>query len=194
MTNLEPYGPLDAGEQQRVIRDLRRMQDEPPPSDPRSAGCIIAIVSLITLMFMPVISKVTPLGSGALLALGVGLGLVSVVSGLLGIFGGGFVAGAVSEEVEEAIQELMIEFPGGDQDRMRTAAIRILDGSTVSTGPTTVSTFDIDEVRIRLGDAVDYVLPIERFLRSKNEIYPVFTLNEGGERPFDYYDDGEDGP
>jgi hypothetical protein len=77
---------------------------------------------------------------------------------------------------------------------MRTAAIRILDGSTVSTGPTTVSTFDIDEVRIRLGDAVDYVLPIERFLRSKNEIYPVFTLNEGGERPFDYYDDGEDGP
>lgn len=178
MTNLEGDRPLDPSEAKLVLDDLRRLRELPPPSDPGSAGCVIAIVALITLVFMPVIARATELGSGALLAFGIGLGLVALVSGLVGIFGGGFVAGAISDDVEEAIGQLVVEFPDGDPDAMREAAIRILDGSTVSTGPTTVGTYDREEVADRLGDALDYVIRIERFLFGHGEIYPVFTLRE----------------
>ena len=178
MTDLGRHGPLDDNEARLVLADLRRLRERPPPSDPSSAGCVIAIVAIVSLVFMPVVARVPGLGSGALLALGVGLGVVAIVSGLLGIFGGGFVSGAVIADVEEAIEQLLIEFPHGDEDLIREAAITILDGSTVSTGPTTVGTFDSGEVAERLGDALDYLVRIERFLLDRSEIYPVFTLDE----------------
>ena len=37
-------------------------------------------------------------------------------------------------DVEDAIQELMVEWPDGDPDVIRHAAITILDQSTVSPG------------------------------------------------------------
>ena len=86
-------------------------------------------------MCLPLVASNTELSSGAILAIGIGLGFVTLGSALLRVFGGGFVAGAVSEEVEAAIGRLLAEFPDGDSDIMREAAIRILDGSTVSTGP-----------------------------------------------------------
>ena len=50
----------------------------------------------------------------------------------------------------------------------------------MSTGPTTVGTFDRVEVAARLGDALAYVLQVERILLERNEIYPCFTLLEPG--------------
>ena len=125
---------------------------------------------------MPFVGRAFDLSGGVMLGLGLALGLVTLVGGFLGIYGGGFFRGAIATDVEEAVQELMAEWPDGDPTIIREAAIRILDQSTVSTGPVTVGTFDAKEVAIRLGPALNYVLGIERFLLKRQEIYPVFTM------------------
>ena len=84
--------------------------------------------------------------------------------------------GAVAADVEEAIDQLVAAYPHGDPAIMRQAAVLILDQSTVSTGPTTVGTFERGEVAVRLGDALSYMLQVERILLERNEIYPCFTL------------------
>jgi hypothetical protein len=104
---------------------------------------------------------------------------VALLGGVLGIYGGGFVRGAIAGDAEDAIQDLMVEWPDGDPAVILEAAIRILDQSTVSTGPVTVETFTAKEVAIRLGPALNYVLGIERFLLERKEIYPVFTMLKG---------------
>ena len=130
-------------------------------------------------MLIPFIGGGIDLSSGVKLGLGITLGLVAFLGGLLGIFGGGFVRGAIAADVEEAIDELMVEWPEGDPVVMREAAIRILVGWSVSTGPVSVETFDAEEVAIRLGPALNYVLGIQRLLLKHQEIYPVFTMLSG---------------
>ena len=173
-----PGDPPGGLQRQEIIDTLARLRDRPPPTDPSSGGCVAAIVAIITLVLMPFIGRGFDLSSNAMLGLGIALGLVVLLGGLLGIFGGGFVRGAISSDAEEAIQELMVEWPDGDPTVIREAAIRILYQSTVSTGPVTVKTFDAKEVAIRLGPALNYVLGIERFLLERQEIYPVFTMLE----------------
>ncbi len=157
---------------------LERLRDRPPPTDPSGGGCVVAIVAIITLVLMPFIGRGFDLSSGAMLGLGIALGLATLLGGLLGIFGSGFYRGAIAADVEDAVQELMVEWPDGDPAVIRDAAITILDQSTVSTGPVTVETFDAKEVAIRLGPALNYVLGIERFLLKRQEIYPAFTMLE----------------
>ncbi len=163
-------------ERQEIIDTLARLRDRPPPTDPSSGGCVAAIVAIITLVLMPFIGRGFDLSSGAMLGLGIALGLVVLLGGLLGIFGSGFVRGAIASDAEDAIQELMVEWPDGDPTVIREAAIRILYQSTVSTGPVTVETFEAKEVAIRLGPALNYVLGVERFLLEREQIYPVFTM------------------
>lgn len=175
-----PRNPRDSSgglEPQEIIDTLARMRDRPPPTDPSSGGCVAAIVATIALVLMPFVGPAF-LSWGAMLGIGIALGLVVLLGGLLGIFGGGFFRGAIAEDAEEAIVELMVQWPDGDPDLIREAAIRILDQSTVSTGPVTVETFDAKDVAIRLGPALNYVLGIERFLLQRREIYPVFTMLE----------------
>ena len=171
-----PGDSLVGLERQEIMDTLARLRDRPPPSDPSSAGCVVAIVAMVTLVLVPFIGRAVDLSGGAMLR--IGIGLVALVAGLLGIFGGGFVRGAVVADVEEAIEELIVEWPDGDPAVIREAAIRILDQRSVSTGPVTVETFDAKEVAIRLGPALNHVLGIERFLLERQEIYPVFTMLE----------------
>ncbi len=173
-----PGNSPSALERQEIIDTLERLRDGPPPSDPSSAGCVAAIVAIITLVLMPFFGQGFGLSSGAMLGIGSALGLVALIGGIFGIFGGALPRGAVIAEVEDAIQELMVEWPDGDPAVIREAAIKILDGSMVSTGPVSVETFDAEEVAIRLGPALKYVLGIERFLLKRQEIYPVFTMLE----------------
>ncbi len=176
-----PRSPGDALvglERQEIMDTLARLRDRPPPSDPSSAGCVVAIVATLTLVLVPFIGLAIDLSGGAMLGIGIGIGLVALVAGLLGIFGGGFVRGAVVADVEEAIEELIVEWPAGDPAVIREAAIRILDQRSVSTGPVSVETFDAKEVAIRLGPALNHVRGIERFLLERQEIYPVFTMLE----------------
>ena len=176
-----PRSPGDspgALERQEIIDTLERLRDGPPPSDPSSAGCVAAIVAIITLVLMPFFGQGFGLSSGAMLGIVSALGLVALIGGIFGIFGGALPRGAVIAEVEDAIQDLMVEWPDGDPAVILEAAIKILDGSMVSTGPVSVETFDAEEVAIRLGPALNYVLRIERFLLGRQEIYPAFTMLE----------------
>jgi len=180
MENPQSPGDSPGGlEHQEIIETLARVRERPPPKDPRAMGCVATIVALITLVLLPFIGPSFGLSGGALLGIGVGIGLVALVGGLVGFYGDGFVRGAIAEDAEDAIVELMVEWPDGDPDVIREAAIRILDQSTVSTGPVTVETFTVKEVAIRLGPALNYVLGIERFLLQRREIYPVFTVLKG---------------
>ena len=165
-------------ERQEILESLARLRDRPDPTDPSAGGCVVAIVAIITLVLMPFIGRGFDLSSGAMLGIGIALGFVALLGGIFGIFGGALPRGAVMADVEDAIQELMVEWPDGDPDVIRDAAITILDQSMVSTGPVTIETFDAEEVAIRLGPALDYVLGIERFLLERQEIYPAFTMLE----------------
>ena len=174
-----PQGPGDSAgglERQEIMDALASLRDRPPPTDPSGWGCIVAIVAIITLVFMPFVGPGFGLSGGVMLGIGIALGLVVLGGGVLGIYGSGFVRGAIAADAEEAIVELMVEWPDGDPAVIREAVITILDQSTVSTGPATVETFDAKEVAIRLGPALNYVLGIERFLLERQEIYPVFTM------------------
>jgi len=166
-----------SAETRAIVADLRRVRDRPPPADPGSGGCVVAIVAIVTAVLIPFIGMAFSLSGGAMLGIGLSLGAIAVAGMLLGAFGGGFDSGAVARDVEEAIGELLTEYPDGDERALRQAAIRVLDGAYVSTGPTAVSAFDVAEVAERLGDALPYVERIERVLLEQQEIYPVFTAS-----------------
>ncbi|MCZ6486455.1 MAG: hypothetical protein O6826_12235 [Acidobacteria bacterium] len=139
-------------------------------------GCIGAIVATVALALLPLVAGWAAMSSTALWAIGIALGVMVLAGGLLGFFGSGFVRGAVAGDAEEAIDQLVAAYPNGDPAILRQAAVRILDQSTVSTGPVTVETFDSQEVAVRLGDALAYVLQVERIMLQRKEIYPCFTL------------------
>jgi len=162
----------------RIVEALAAVRNRPPPKDPSSIGRIAAIVALVAMALLPLVARFTALSSTALWGTGVALGLTLLFGGLLGIFGGGFVRGAVAHDVDEAIDRLVAGYPQGDTAILLQAAVCILDGSTVSTGPVTVGTFDRKEVAERLGDALGYVLEVEGLLLQRKEIYPCFTLLE----------------
>ena len=172
----QPRISPDVANPRLIVEALTAVRNRPPPKDPSSIGCIGAIVATIGIAVLPLVARWTTLSSGALWGIGVVLGLTVLGGGLLGIFGSGFVRGAVADDAEEAIDQLVAAYPHGDPAILRQAAVRILDQSTVSTGPATVETFDSEEVAVRLGAALAYVLQVERILLQRKEIYPCFTL------------------
>jgi hypothetical protein len=133
-------------------------------------------VTLIALVLLPpVLSYGTELSPRLIFTTGAVLAITALISGLLGVFGGGFVSGAIVADVKEAVEQLIAEYPDGDPDLIAEAAVRILDGAYSTTGPSTVHTFDRGEVAGQLGNALDYLIRVEKVLCDHEEIYPVFT-------------------
>ena len=64
---------------------------------------------------------------------------------------------------------------GGDSEEKRRQAVTLLFHAFCSDGPSTSHTIDFDKARERLGDALPYVMSVERALRTDLKIYPVFT-------------------
>ncbi len=174
----QPRISPDIADPRQIIAALTAVRNRPPPRDPSWMGCIGAIVATVALALLPLVAGWTALSSTALWAIGIALGVTVLGGGLLGIFGSGFFRGAVAGDAEEAIDQLVAAYPYGDPAILLQATVRILAQSTVSTGPTTVETFDSGEVAVRLGDALAYVLQVERILLQRKEIYPCFTLLE----------------
>lgn len=170
-----PGFPREAIDPTLIRTSLVDFRNEPPPDDPSSAGCVVAIVAIIALVLMPFAARLTTLSSTVLMIVGGVLLLTAVVGGFLGVFGGGFVTGAMSADAEEAVDQLIAEFPNGDPERMRNAAVRILDQSIIQQGPTSVGGFDRHDVAVRLGPALEYVKAVELILLERDEIYPCFT-------------------
>ncbi len=174
----QPRISPDLTDPRLILAALTAVRNRPPPKDPSWIGCIGAIVAIVGIAMLPLVARWTEWSSTALWGIGIGLGVTVLGGGLLGFFGSGFVRGAVAGDAEEAIDQLVAAYPNGDPAILLQAAVRILDQSSVSTGPVTVETFDSREVAVRLGDALAYVLQVERILLQRKEIYPCFTLLE----------------
>ncbi len=167
--------PVTPAEADLIMADLRELRERPPPSDPSAGGCLVAFLALGGLIALPLVGPALSWGPAVTRPVAIVLAIALGVGSLLRVFGGGFARGAVFSDVEEAVDQLVAEFPDGDERVIRQGAIRILDGASVSYGPTTTETFEPDEMALRLGPALPYVARIERFLLEKEEIYPVFT-------------------
>lgn len=186
----QPRIPQELVDPRLIGAALTAVRNRPPPKDPSWIGCIGAIVAIVGIAMLPLVARWTEWSSTALWGIGIGLGVTVLGGVLLGFFGSGFVRGAVASDADDAISQLLVAYPHGDPVIIRQAVVRILRQSSVSTGPVTVETFGRKEVATRLGDALAYVLQVERILLERKEIYPCFTLpdddRDGG---FQWMDD-----
>ena len=167
--------PAAAVDPEEIERTLSAVRDRAGSDPAVSAGCVVAVGAMIALIALPFVARALQLPSAALWVIGGVLGLLVLAGSLLSIFGGGFVRGSAIADVEEAVEQLVDAFPDGDPAVMREAAVRILDQSIISSGPTSVAGFDQAKVSTRLGDALQYVVVVEKILLEQSEIYPCFT-------------------
>lgn len=168
---------IDGTEASAVLTELERQRQRRRPVDPSGAGCTVAIVALVTAVLTPFTGRAFALSGTAMLAIGGGMAALALVGGLVGLFGGGRVQGAVAAEVEASVQVLAAEYPEGDRERWRAAAVHLLADALVTTPRGTVPTFDPEQVATRLGPALAYVEDLERFLVERGEVEPVFTVD-----------------
>jgi hypothetical protein len=175
MVDRSPYS-AEMADPRKIVASLQAVRRRSSPKDTTLIGCFVALGAAVALLLLPLLARWTPLPSTVLWGIGIILAVIVLVGGLFRVFGGAFVRGGVAADVEEAIDQLVAEFPGGDPAILRQAAIRILVQSTVSSGPTTVGAFDRNDVARRLGNALAYVLLVERILLKRDKIYPCFTL------------------
>lgn len=172
---------IDETEAGAVLAELERQRLRRRPVDPSGAGCTVAIVALLTAVLTPFAGRAFALSGAAMLAIGGGMAALALVSGLVGLFGGGRVHGAVAAAVEASVQVLAAEYPEGHPERWRAAAVHLLADALVPTPRGTVPTFDPEQVGPRLGPALAYVEDVERFLVERGEVEPVFTAERSGE-------------
>jgi hypothetical protein len=134
-----------------------------------------AIVALGGMVSLPWIGRVLGFRAALQVVAALILAWILLVGGFLGVFGAGFMSGAVMAEVEDALSLLEEHFLNAPREEVRRAVVRILWDAHFSAGPTTISTFDFDDAKVRLGEALPYVQAVERFLLAESSIYPVFT-------------------
>ena len=161
-----------------VLSVVEELQAAPSPRDPRPVGCLTAIAAVAGLVAVPWLAGNLGLGIGAARATAVVLVLALIIGGLLAVFGGGFVSGAVRAEVERSLARLeegQLDLP---VEVLRRATVRILLDAHIVVGPTSVRAYDPEAAAARLGDALPYVLAVERLLLDGGSIYPVFTADE----------------
>jgi hypothetical protein len=168
---------LPATERQVIAAEWQRLADEPPPAPRREIGCMTAIVAIVLAVAGPPVLRWLgiDLHPGLRLALGIVLGLA--------VLGGAFVGLVlVSSRYSHAHQSanaaaawLAQNGAGGDPAERRKQAVTLLFHAYCSDGPSTSTTIDFEATRRQLGNALPYVLSVERALRTELKIYPVFT-------------------
>ena len=171
----EPAPPAE--ERQAIATEWRRISAEPPPPPRREIGCMTAIAAIVLAIGGPPVLRWLgiELHPGVRLALGVVLGIA--------ILGGAFVGLVlVSSRYSHAYQSanaaatwLAQNGDGGDPAERRKRAVTLLFHAYCSDGPSTSTTIDFEATRQQLGDALPYVMSVERVLRTDFQIYPVFT-------------------
>lgn len=86
---------------------------------------------------------------------------------------------AAQAAVEAALRRL--EDPETDRETAVRAATVLIMHAFTSRGPTTVQTFEPDEVAERVGPRLSLVVAVERDLVADGSAYPMFTLEPDGE-------------
>ncbi len=152
---------------------LHEIREQPLPPDRGPLGCAIALPGFAILLVFPVVGRLLSVGSGVA-TVAVGLGIVLLVVGLGFWFSAG---GQARRHASAAAEAALRRLDGGEDDRetVLRAATLLLANAFAARGPTRYASFDVEDVRRRLGDRLPLVTSVERFLRQEEAIYPVFT-------------------
>jgi hypothetical protein len=78
-------------------------------------------------------------------------------------------------QADAAVAWLAEHGAAGDPEQKRRQAVTLLFHAFCSDGASTSHTIDFEAARARLGDALPYVMSVERALRIDLKVYPVFT-------------------
>jgi len=168
---------LPTAERQALVAEWRRIQDEPPPRERREIGCLTTIIAVVLAAAGPYALR----WFGIELHPGLKIALAAVL--LLLFLGGAFVAFVLVSgryahayrQADAALTWLAQNGAGGDPAERRKQAVTLLFHAYCSDGPSTSTTINFEDARTRLGDALPYVMAVERALRTDLKIYPVFT-------------------
>lgn len=162
----------------RVVREtLEEIRQTPVPAERGRYGCLAAVMGLVVLVAWPRVVDLVPGGefvSPFVWLAGIVLVLGGPAMALLGSGGGGREAAAA---VEAALRRL--EDPASDRETLLRAATLLVAHAYTARGPTTVQTFDTEEVAPRIGGRLPLVLAVERRLVEEDAAYPVFSLEAG---------------
>ena len=168
---------LPTAERQAIAAEWKRLQDKPPPSGRREMGCMTVVIAVVLMLAGPHVLRWLgiELPPGVKIAVSVVLGLAILVGAFFGLI---LVSGRYSHDsrrANEALDWLAQNGAGGNAEERRSQAVALLYYAYCVDGPTTTNTIEFEEARVRLGDALPYVITVERALRTDQKIYPVFT-------------------
>ena len=168
---------LPTAERQKIAAEWKRLEDEPPPTERRAIGCMTAVVAVVLAFGGPHVLRWLgiELHPGLKVALGAVLGLSILGGAFVGLV---LVSGRYAHayrQADAAVAWLAEHGAGGDPEEKRRQAVTVLFHAFCSDGPSTTHTIDFENARARLGDALPYVITVERALRTDLKIYPVFT-------------------
>jgi hypothetical protein len=166
---------LSADDRVLVLQEFDRVVARPAETDLSSYGCLGSFVGLMLLVALPMVARsvtVPPAVRVGLMSVGVGLIVAGVLMRML--VPGKRVRDA-GLRAKSAIDALATTDPAAGRSHWYGAAAAALNDAFYSGGPWTVHTFDFDQARKRLGNALPRVIAVETLLRLERGIYPVFT-------------------
>ena len=167
---------LPTAERQAIVAEWKRLADEPPPSDRRAIGCMTVIIAVALAAAGPPLARLAGFDLGQSLRIGASVVLViAFLAGIVMAFLGSGRFARDSRRAGQALEWLTTHGADADPEERRRQAVALLAHAYCTDGPSTVTTFDFEEVRQRLGEALPYVMTVERALRTDLKIYPVFT-------------------
>jgi len=175
MSGFEPA--LPTAERQAIAAEWKRLQDQPPPPARRELGCMTVVIAAVLFLAGPYLLRWLgiDLPPGVKIVVSVLLGLAILVGAFFSLI---LVSGRYAHDhrrAETALDWLAQNGTGESAEERRAHAVALLYYAYCVDGPTTTNTIDFEEARKRLGDALPYVLTVERALRADQKIYPVFT-------------------
>ena len=175
MPGFEPA--LPTVERQAIAAEWKRLQDKPPPPARREMGCLTVVIAATLALAGPYLLRWLgiELPGGVRIAVSVLLGLAILVGAFFGLI---LVSGRYAHDrrsAEAALDWLVKNGAEGSAEERRVHAVALLYYAYCVDGPTTSNTINFEEARVRLGNALPYVMTVERALRTDQKIYPVFT-------------------
>ena len=175
MSGFEPA--LPTAERQAIAAEWKRLQDQPPPPARREMGCMTVVIAVVLFLAGPYLLRWLgiDLPSGVKIVASALLGLAVLVGAFFSLI---LVSGRYahdSRRAEAALDWLAQNGAKGSAEERRAHAVALLYYAYCVDGPTTTNTIDFEKARLRLGDALPYVMTVERALRTDQKIYPVFT-------------------
>jgi len=173
--------PLSAEERAAILAEADRVNAIPPGVNTSSPGCALLLLAVVLFVVGPPILRHVGAGTLAVVLkyLFLAVELTVIVMGIYWYFRGS--GGAYAQTVvraEKAIETIKSTYPAGRRTKCGEAIARLLASSSYSDGPGMSSTFKVEEARQQLGEAMPFVIAVERFLVGEHKVSPVFTLDE----------------